>query len=416
MVLVRGKPPLLAALLAAALAPAAHAGPVPSVRGVGIPALQTNSALPAIDAELDAARTLGANTVRVEVSWAALEPTAAGQLDPAFVSRLDHLVSGAHARHIRPLLLVLRTPCWATSEPGGCAGGSQSSDYPPRRPADYGSIAGRLAARYRGRLAAFEVWNEPDHDQQLYFQGPDKAGRYAAILKAAYGAIKRADRSLPVLGGSLVGATGTFLKALYAHGIKGHYDGLAVHYYDLTLASLRSIRQVQAGHGDRKPLWLTEFGWTSCYPAAQSEGQHACVTPAQQARNLGDVFRALRGRSWVHAAVVYNLRDRPNEHFGLLGVGGARKPAFSVVRQALRVGLGRPRAPTARVSGGTVSGTAPAGDIVTVQGYHGTQFFYQANLAPDRFGRFSLKLPSAVFGARLVVGQPWTGRSVTLHA
>jgi len=35
--------------------------------------------------------------------------------------------------------------------------------------------------------------------------------------------------------------------------------------------------------------------------------------------------------------------------------------------------------------------------------------------APDRFGAFSYSLPSQVQGDRLVVGQPWTGRSVTLQ-
>jgi len=403
--------------LLAVLAPSAGADahPVPAVRGVGITALQTNSSFASIDADLDKARTLHANTVRIEISWSALEPGGKGKRDPAFVSRLDHLVSAAHARHIRPLLFVLRTPCWATSQPGGCPSGSQSSDYPPRSAADYGAIAGWIARRYRGRLAGFEVWNEPDHDQQLYFIGPNKPQRYAAILKAAYSAIKRADRRLPVLAGSLVGANGAFLKALYAQGIKGHYDGLAVHYYDLTLASLRSIRQVMAAHGDHKQVWLTEFGWTSCYPGSDSEGQHACVTAAQQANDLGDLFRALRGHSWVHAAVVYNLRDKTDEHFGLLTSGGARKPAFAVVARALGSGLGRPHAPTAHVSGGTVSGTVPAGDIVTIQFYNGQQYTGQANLAPDRFGAFSYSLPSQVQGDRLVVGQPWTGRSVTLQ-
>jgi hypothetical protein len=407
----------LCVLLAVLCLPAAAAAaPVPAVRGVGISALQTNSSFASIDASLSSARALHANTVRIEVSWAALEPSGKGQRDPAYVSRLDHLVSAAHARHIRPLLLVLRTPCWATSEPGGCQNGAQSSDYPPSRAADYGAVAGWIARRYRGRLAGFEVWNEPDHDQELYFQGPDKPQHYAAILKAAYAAIKRGDRRLPVLAGSLVGANGAFLKALYDQGIRGHYDGLAVHYYDLTLASLRQIRQVQRAHGDRKPVWLTEFGWTSCYPASDSEGEHACVTPSQQSRDLGDVFRALRGHGWIHAAVVYNLRDTADEHFGLLSGGGARKPAFATVARAFGSGLGAPHAPSAHVSGSTVSGTVPAGDIVTVQFYAGQQYAGQANLQPDRFGRFSYQLPSQVQGDRLVVGQPWTGRSVTLQS
>lgn len=413
--------PLFAALaalaaLAAALPATAHAGAVPPVRGIGLSNFGASTPLAAIDAELSQAKALGANTVRAEISWAALEPDAQFDLQSEYLARIDRLVAGARKRHMKPLLLLQRSPCWASSAPG--APGSCRSDfpeYPPRDAADFGSIAGRLAKRYTGRLAGIEVWNEPDHDQEAYFKGPDKPGRYAAVLKAAYRSINNADRRLPVIGGSLVGANGNFLKALYAKGIKGHYDGLAIHYYDLTLASIRAIHDTQRQHNDRKPLWLTEFGWTSCYPAARTEGEHACVTAKQQGLDLGDVFRALRGHSFIRAAVVYKLRDQSNEHFGVLRTDGSRKPSFAILRRAFTSGLPRPRGVTAHVSGGRLSGTAPAGDIVTVQGFHGKAFFYQAILAPDRFGRFSLKLPGAVYGSTLVVSQPWTGRKKSLR-
>ena len=38
---------------------------------------------------------------------------------------------------------------------------------------------------------------------------------------------------MPVLAGSFVGGNGKWLQALYAAGIKGHYDALSVHFYDL---------------------------------------------------------------------------------------------------------------------------------------------------------------------------------------
>lgn len=410
---------LIVVLLAAAAASpaAALAAPVPPVRGIGLANVGANTPLAAIDAELDQADALGANTVRAEVSWAALEPGARGDRQTEYLARLDRLVSGARTRGIKPLLLLLRTPCWASSAPG--APGTcprDAEDYPPRNAADYAAIAGWLARRYRGRLAGMEIWNEPDHADESYFKGPDKPERYAAILKAANRALDRADPKLPVVAGSLVGANGKFLQALYDAGIKGDYDALAVHYYNLSLASLRAIREVQLRNGDRRPVWLSEFGWTSCFPAKQTEGQHACVTAKQQARNLGDIFRALRGKRWVRAAIVYRMRDTAIESFGMLTRSGARKPAFAVLRRAFRTGLGRPRGISARVSNGRLYGRAPAGDIITVQGFRsdGT-FFYQQILAPDRAGRFSLMLPAEVRGAKLLVSQPWTKRSKTLR-
>ncbi len=137
---------------------------------------------------------------------------------------------------------------------------------PGRRatPPTIAAFVAYLAQRYGTRLAAIEVWNEPDQANQVYFAGPEKPQRYAAVLRAAYPAIKQANPNVPVLAGSLVGANGVFLRAMYAAGIKGYYDGLAVHFYTLTLASLRSIHEVQVANGDTKPLWLDEFGWSSC--------------------------------------------------------------------------------------------------------------------------------------------------------
>jgi hypothetical protein len=407
---------LLPAALAAALLLAPPAGATPRMRGVSISNLFPDTSLETITDDLDEARRLGANTVRVDVSWSLLEPAAAGELDPTYIGLLDQLVAGAAQRHIKPTLLLLRSPCWASSAPGAPGTCAKADAYPPRDPAQYGRIAGALVARYRGKLAGFEVWNEPDHATELYFAGPGKPERYAAILRSAYAAIKAADGAVKVLGGSLVGANGTFLRALYRAGIKGHYDALSVHYYDLTLASVRSIRAVQRAAHDTRPLWLNEFGWTSCYPRRRTQGGHDCVTRQVQARNLADLFRALRGSSFVQGAIVYNLHDDKSFDFGVVSRDGGDKPAFATLRRAFRGALGRPRGLTVSVSGGVVRGSAPAGDIVSLRVHRRTGGdVYHAALAPDRNGRFHLSLPGAARGGGLVVivEQPWTRRHAT---
>jgi hypothetical protein len=410
---------LLALLAVLAALPAAAPGKaVPAVRGIGLSNVGADTPLAKIDAELDEAQALRAKTVRAEVSWAALASGGPAERQADYLARLDRLVSGARKRGIKPLLLLLRTPCWASSAPGAPESCSDDATaYPPRDAGDYAAIAAWLAERYKGRLAGMEIWNEPDHANEEYFKGPDKAARYAAILKAAERALDAADPKLRVVAGSLVGANGAFLEALYAEGIKGHYDALAVHYYDLSLASLREIRKVQRRNGDRTPVWLTEFGWTSCFPAAGTEGEHKCVTPRQQALDLGDIFRALGRQSWVRGAIVYKLRDSATEHFGVVTAGGRRKPAFATLRTAFTSGLGRPRRVTAKVSGGRLSGRAPAGDTVSVNGFRPDgSFFYHQDVVPDRFGRFAYTLPAGVpSGSRLEVKQEWTGRVTTLR-
>ena len=223
--------------------------------------------------EIAAAVRLNAKVVRVEVPWSAFEPSDA-RIDATALAGMDRLMADATAAGIRVIAIVDSTPCWASSAPASvlrrcnARRAGRANAWPPRHAAEYASFVAFLAQRYGTRLAAIEVWNEPDQINQLYFAGPHKAARYATILKAAYRAIKQANPQVPVLAGSIVGSNGIFLRALYAAGIKGYYDGLAVHYYTLVLAAVREIHEVQLQNGDATPLWLDEFGWSSCYPQA----------------------------------------------------------------------------------------------------------------------------------------------------
>src|SRR5437763_10078073 len=205
------------------------------------------------------------------------------------------------------IFTVDNPPCWASSPPaallGHCSPGTSTAATapPPTTTAAYAATTSSLAARYGARLAAIEIWNEPDHSNEQYFAGPKKVERYAALLRAAYTAIKQANPAVTVLGGSLVGANGLFLRALYRQGIKGYYDGLAVHFYSLELASLRAFHEVQLANGDGAPLWLDEFGWSSCYPAKRVQEEQACVTPQVQGQNIADIVRSVSRTPYVAA-------------------------------------------------------------------------------------------------------------------
>ncbi len=297
---------LLCALVLVAPAGAQAAGaPLGGVNINGGPG--RGATLGQADSEIAKAHALHAKLVRVELPWAVFEPRQRGQISPSAVAYTDRLMADASAAGIGVLVFVDDTPCWASSAPSSllrrCApeapGGAHA--WPPRDPGDFAAFVAYLAQRYASSLAAIEVWNEPDQANQLYFDGPNKPQRYAALLRAAYPAIKQVDPNLPVLAGSLVGSNGVFLRALYAAGIKGFYDGLAVHFYTLTLAALRALHEVQLANGDTKPMWLDEFGWSSCYPKHRVQEEQGCVTAQIQARNLTDIFRSLARTPWVAA-------------------------------------------------------------------------------------------------------------------
>ena len=267
----------------------------------------------------------------------------------------DRLVNDAAADGIGVVAMVESTPCWASSAPASllrsCAPGrsGQASAWPPSDPSTYAAFVAYLAQRYGTKLAAIEVWNEPDQANEDYFAGPEKPQRYAAILRAAYPAIKQVNPQIPVLAGSLVGSNGVFLRALYAAGIKGYYDGLSVHFYNLVLGSLRAIHETQLANGDNKPLWLNEFGWTSCWPKHRTQQEQACVTPATQASNLTDIFRSLARTPYVASEVVYGLQDSSSENFGVLNTAGGRKPSFAALAGVMASPFGSPRPVTLRL-------------------------------------------------------------------
>jgi hypothetical protein len=378
-------------------------------------------ALVRADEAVQAAHAMHATVIRTRVLWSVLQPTGPTSFDARALAFMDRLVADASARGMRVLMFVDSTPCWASSAPPpllqSCPPGSfgEANFWPPTNPGAYGSIVAFLAQRYGANLAALEIWNEPDHSNGQHFEGPEKAQHYAALLKAAYVAIKHVNPAVPVLGGSLVGSNGAFLRALYAAGIKGYYDGLAVHYYTLTLGSVRAIHEAQLANQDTKPLWLDEFGWPSCYPRLKIQQEQACVTQRVQARNLSDTVRALARTPYIAAIVPYTLHDSRTEDFGDLTLRGARKASFSALMHAFTAPFGRVSPVTLKLRrrhGHVIaSGSAPAGDYMQLEAFRGRALRFRALFVLDRFDRYSITLPAVLGtrGLRIRVFQYWQG-------
>ena len=403
------------ATVGARAALAAHLG------GVNIAGVAGNLPLSLADREIARARALHAKLVRTEVPWSTLEPSGSGRIEPHALAFLDRLVSDAAEGGIGVIAIAYSTPCWASSAPASllrkCVTGrlTAANAWPPREPSAYAAFVAYLTARYGTRLAAIEVWNEPDQANEAYFAGPAKPQHYAAVLRAAYPAIKQANPNVMVLAGSLVGSNGVFLRALYAAGIKGYYDGLAVHFYNLTLGSLRAIHETQLAAGDTTPLWLDEFGWTSCWPRQKVQQEQGCVSSKVQATDITNLYRSLWRAPYVAAAVLYKLQDSTREDFGVLSVRGARKPAFAALAGVLANPFASPTRVTLSVSrhrGGVLAeGEGPVGDYMQLEALQGRVLRYRALFTLNRFNRYAIPLPRALgtSGLTVRVYQYWQG-------
>ncbi len=96
---------------------------------------------------------LGLGWVKTQVSWKLYQPEP-DRFDDFRWGELDRLLEAAEEAGIKVMLSVAKAPEW--SRP------TTELDGPPTDFSNYQAFMEVLAARYRGRIAAYELWNEPN--------------------------------------------------------------------------------------------------------------------------------------------------------------------------------------------------------------------------------------------------------------
>jgi polysaccharide biosynthesis protein PslG len=295
-------------------------------------------------ASLDAARAAGVWSVRVDVDWSRVEPKA-GQRDWGQVDRVVHAVTD---RAMCPLGLVTYAPAWA-ADPAAMPSGSY---FAPRDPGLFADFARAAAQRYRGSIAVWEVWNEPNTGK--FFKPHPDAAAYGRLLAATYAAVKSVGSDIGVISGGLAPAEDggpdisptTFLAGLYAGGFNAYFDAFSIHPYSYpalpdaegthswnTALRLGLMRDTMVAGGDAgKSVWITECGApTGTAPKA--------VSDAVQAQTIDKVLALARSTSWIGTAFVFALRDSgtdpadAEQNFGVLRHDLSPKPAYGVVSE-----------------------------------------------------------------------------------
>jgi aryl-phospho-beta-D-glucosidase BglC (GH1 family) len=295
---------------------------------------------------LDDFAAAGVQWVRIDLGWASFEPSGPGQIEPGYAAQADAAINEVRARGMKVLATLWSTPGWANVGHG--------NSTPPENPADYARIAQWVATRYQGRVAAWEVWNEPNIDD--FWVGHDP-GAYAGVLRAAYPAIKSGDPNALVVAGATSFNDTAYLTALYDQGIAGSFDVLATHPYQgqsdaapetvddgsqYTLAHVQAVHQLMAQRGDGgKPIWFTEFGWSSHDNPAGTPTWQRGVTEAQQGDYLIRTLRWIATNApYVTNTFWYNDLDTQAgslqyDNYGLLRTNLSPKPAYSALKAYL---------------------------------------------------------------------------------
>jgi hypothetical protein len=289
----------------------------------------------------------GVTSVRIDFAWESLQPRR-GPVSPWHVRLADTCVNIARANGMTVLGTLSATPAWAN--------GGRGSTTPPTRVGDFARFSRWAARHFRGRVGAWEIWNEPDYD--VYFKGTTR--RYVKLLRASYRAIKRGDRKALVLTGGVVHNNDRWLRDAYRAGAKGFFDAVGTHPYQgvgdaapetpdsgddwWLMTHVKAVHELMARHGDgRKPIWFTEFGWSvHDNPQGLPLWQRG-VTASVQAEYIVRAIALVRGAyPYVKRMYWYKDRTMPGEDFHEAGYGLLRadltpRPAYTAL-QALLAG------------------------------------------------------------------------------
>jgi hypothetical protein len=238
-----------------------------------------------VDRTAQLLRQAGIIVARQQFAWNEIEPQPGGFDDArgSTWAKYDYLVEALGREGVQVLARIENTPAWARP-------GEDTAAHPFGPPADYdryASFVGQVVRRYRGRLAAVQVWNEPNLASEWGGRQPDPVA-YTDLLRRIQAAVRAADPSVTVVAAGLAPTDGLhpgamndleFLEGMYAAGAKGAFDAMGVMVYGLGASPdnrhvgrqfpinfSRPVltREVMVRHGDgATPVWATEYSWIS---------------------------------------------------------------------------------------------------------------------------------------------------------
>jgi len=255
--------------------------------------------------DLQIIRDAGFGWVKQNFGWRDIEPSK-GLFD---WTNTDWIVDTCAEVGLDLIVRIDHQPQWA--------GGNYPINGPPDDYNDLGDFVYAVASRYRGRIRAYEVWNEPNLAKEWGGRRP-RPIEYAPLLRIAYRRIKEADPDALVMSAGL-SPTGTdnqtarpddvYLDKLYHHmggSSEGYFDVLGVHAAGFKVPPetdpgevaarpdlggsrfccfrhVEDLRAIMVKYGDAdKQIAALEFGWTSD-PRRDSPYHWFAVTEEQKA-------------------------------------------------------------------------------------------------------------------------------------
>ncbi len=266
----------------------------------------------------------GARLNRWEFRWDHLE-RAPGSWD---FSATDAVAASSQQYGLRVEGILIGTPGWAV-QPGDKPGnGLPRNAYLPYTDPNnlWAQYVRQTVTHYAGRVAYWEIWNEPD----LPFFWSNSPADYFQLLKVAYKVIKSVDpREAVLMAGMVVPNLRFFSQVLDAVNATpnwrdnhGYFDAVAWHAYGpanslySNINTMRSILAVK-GHPDT-PVWVTEDGFPASNPNGELRQAAYVIQTAAYALAAG-----------ADHVLIYRASDDPTpKTWGLLSAAGTPRLGY----------------------------------------------------------------------------------------
>jgi len=305
---------------------------------------------PLLQQQFDKVQQANVGWGRIDFIWAWVQPQR-GTYD---WSAYDAIVQAAQQRNISILAIVAYTPQWATDGPE-IAG-------VPRDPEDWRQFVSKAVQRYKGKIAAWEIWNEPNLTK--FFAGT-RQQYWDEILIPAADIVHATDPAAKVAGPALANLQSGdwshwLLEPLQHAGDKldivTHHvydsDGFAdvtarlegstrfgskPQYWNVVAPSVREV--LKEANARSKPFWLTETGWQSELGGEANQAFH-------YGGLLEDWLSGDPDRSWVQKIFFYEIQDaEPDLSWGVLRKNGTPKAAWGTLADFIAQHAGGPPPP-----------------------------------------------------------------------
>jgi polysaccharide biosynthesis protein PslG len=277
-------------------------------------------------------RDAGFRTIRQEFTWEDIEIHGKGDFEDRrnveaigvvdAWAKYDNIVDLAGQHDIQIIARLSNPPSWTRALTDTIGTYAPPDDF-----ADFGDFAAAVADRYQGRVRYYQLWNEPNGNEEWGLQDVDPEA-FTELLCEGYRRIKGVDPNAVVLAAALTPTLAMdgrhmndliFLQRMYNAGAGDCFDVFSAQGYGLwsgatdqrsrptviNYAHNRFLRDLMVRHGDdHKPIWISEMGWNAV--PEELPAIYGRVTLEEQARYTVEAYqRQQREWPWVGVNAVW---------------------------------------------------------------------------------------------------------------